>query len=117
MLLNPLFRGQVAIIALDRAEKKVYPQICRFNVSMTLTATNRYLWVISLGEGTGNTTPLTFNRLITDLERGRLQGFPDIITKAAIEAKVNCVQLFGNSMSVPMIGLMICLAWSGYREF
>ena len=45
------------------------------------------------------------------------RGFPDIITKAAIEANVNCVQLFGNSMSVPMIGLMICLAWSGYREF
>ena len=116
-MLNTQFKGQVAIIALDRAEKKVYPQICRFNVSMTLTASNRYLWVISLGEGTGNTTPLTFNRLITFFERGRLQGFPDIITKAAIAANVNCVQLFGNSMSVPMIGLMICLAWSGYREF
>ena len=116
-MLDTRFRGQVAIIALDRAEKKVYPQICRVNVSMTLTATKRYVRVISLGEGTGNTRPLTFNRLITFLERGRLQGFPDIITKAAIEANVDCVQLFGNSMSVPMIGLMICLAWSGYREF
>ena len=58
----------------------------------------------SLGEG--RHSELSLDRPLFAVERGRLQGFPETVCRAAVS---DCVakRMFGNAMSVPVLGSVL----------
>ena len=76
------------------------------NICECLTANGPALHVFALGEGTGH---LSLDRPLRPQERGLLQGFPAAITTLAanIHSEIVCKRIFGNAMSVPVIGSLI----------
>ena len=69
-----------------------------------LTASGPALHVFSLGEG--RHSDLSLDRPLFAFERGRLQGFPETLCKAAVSDSV-AKRMFGNAMSVPVLGSVL----------
>ncbi len=100
------FRGQFALVDLSRCPdgRHVWGTQARHeNTCQCLTASGPMLHVFSLGEQGG---PLTLDRRLRVRERGALQGFPQRVCRAP-RTEVSGTRVFGNSMSVPVIGSVL----------
>lgn len=108
---SPLSEGMVAVVDLSRDRSCEYGEIARFDDRcVCLTASNDALWVFSLGVAPASLPPrrmpdvdLPIDRWLHPCERAALQGFPPDMRVKARDA----VRVFGNAMSVPVVGLIM----------
>ena len=104
--------GMVAVVDLSRDITCRYGANARFDdKSVCLTASNTALWVFSLGIAPASLSAedmagleLPIDRWLHPCERALLQGFP-ADTRLRVR---DAVRVFGNAMSVPCVGLLLC---------
>ena len=100
---NKELRGTFAVVRIDRKIDGGFRQDRVDDLIPTLTTCNRYLWLVSLGDG--RRRPVT-NRLLHIKERAALQGFrrwPDMCGASCIRDSAAMFML-GNAMTVPVVG-------------
>ncbi len=103
------YRGQCAVVDLSRTPSGrtewggLRP---REDVCQCLTASGPILHVFALGEGQWG--QLSLDRLLLVSERGTLQGFPSRVANADL-TEVAGRRIFGNAMSVPVIGSVMAV--------
>ena len=111
-------RGQVAFIDASRdptARTSWTGNRFLLNVCECLTARGPKLHVFALGEGVG---ALSLDRLVLPHEHGALQGFPELLARA-LSDPYDARRVFGNAMSVPVIGSLLGVLlrdWWGGRN-
>ena len=91
-----LARGDIVILAADRADGKTYSQMISTNVFPTLTCNNRYIWIADVSGILDNLPDAQreFWRFPLNCERLSLQGFPpevalDLSPASALKAAGN----------------------------
>ena len=108
---DPALAGTYAVVDLSRNVTMSFGSLERHdNRCLCLTASNRALWVFALGAApvdlSDDALPevaLPVDRWLHPVERAVLQGFqPD--THVAVR---DAVRVFGNAMSVPVVGLLM----------
>ena len=109
-LRNPQLSNQFAVVDASRTPSQrttwgrpiKNPDTCQ-----CLTASGPSLHVFALGRNLGK-EPLPLDRPIRNGERARIQGFSgDIVEAASHMSIVDANRIFGNAMSVPVVGSFI----------
>ena len=101
--LNKELQGTFAVIRVDRKVDGGFRQDRVDDLIPTLTTSNRYLWIVSLGDGACQ--PVT-SRLLHTEERAALQGFhrwPQMCGESCISNSA-AIFMLGNAMTVPVVG-------------
>ena len=101
--------GTVVVCDLSRADGCVIKPMYRYDGTvMTLTCTNRHLWVFKAGANQD------LNRWLSDSERAILQGFcPCILRNLPSDFAWKAV---GNAMTVPAIGVVFACLYRGLKD-
>ena len=77
------------------------------NTVQCLTASGPLLHIFSLGENAG-IEPLSLDRPMRISERASVQGFSGAVVEAASHLPINdAKRMFGNAMSVPVVGTVV----------
>ena len=100
---NKNLKGTYAVVRVDRKIDGGFRQNRVDDLIPTLTTSNRYLWIVSLGDGLRR--PVT-SRLLRVQERAALQGFHrwrEMCGESCISDSA-AIFLLGNAMTVPVVG-------------
>lgn len=108
-------KGQLACFPYDRTpmSRTAWSVTKHVDVSECLTATGPVLHVMSLGEGcdaTDSRVALTFDKPLSQFERGRLQGYPEWFIDIGSGVAKDSLKAFGNAMTVPVVASVLYAA-------
>lgn len=109
---DPANQGSVAFVEMGRDPSRTawvgQGNSLPVDKCQCLRANGPLMHVFALGEGDGTTRPLSLDRPLRNRERAALQGFPEVIAALPL-AVTTAWRVFGNAMSVPVLGSLIAM--------
>ena len=96
-------KGTFAVFRVDRRADGGFRQERSDDLVPTLTTSNRWLWVMALGEGLGRPS---VHRLLHPHERAALQGF-DRWRELPRQSNSTAIFVLGNAMTVPVVASVL----------